>query len=111
MNNEEAARQISAALADWADRMRYIGETVPDFWDELNMPDRLGEWLAHFGVIATTRTQAELDGKWLCVVELIRHARLYSTGDETKAAIHIVVNYLERTLTRAVDEQEATDAE
>jgi hypothetical protein len=55
------------------------------------------------------RAQGERDGMWRCVAEMIRHARLDSTGDETKAAMHIVVNWLERILAHAVDEQEASD--
>jgi hypothetical protein len=43
------AKQLERDLAEWADRMVYIGEVVPDFWDELNMPARLAEWLTYRG--------------------------------------------------------------
>lgn len=48
---------------------------------------------------AKVRNQGKRDGIEQCIAELTRHARLDSTGDETKAAMHIVVNWLHRTLT------------
>jgi multidrug efflux pump subunit AcrA (membrane-fusion protein) len=43
----------------------------------------------------------EREGVERCIAALTRHARLDSTGDETKAAMHIVVNWLQRTLDSA----------
>jgi ribosomal protein L37E len=47
------------------------------------------------------RGVTEREGVERCIAALTRHARLDSTGDETKAAMHIVVNWLQRTLDSA----------
>lgn len=41
--------EISADLDLWRMQMRASGDGVPDFWDELDTSDRLGEWLAARG--------------------------------------------------------------
>ncbi len=45
----KATKQITEDLDAWNEHMLKIGENVPDFWDELNTSERLGEWLAACG--------------------------------------------------------------
>ena len=45
----ETASKIEADLNGWLLHMQTIGDRIPDFWDELNISERLGEWLSACG--------------------------------------------------------------
>lgn len=45
----ETAAKIEADINEWLLHMQIIGDRIPDFWDELNASERLGEWLSALG--------------------------------------------------------------
>ncbi len=46
---EDVANEIASDIDAWIERMLMLRDGVPDFWDELNTSERLGEWLAVHG--------------------------------------------------------------
>lgn len=51
----EVASQIEVDLDLWRAHMKAIGEGIPDFWDEQNASERLGDWLSACGYQKTGR--------------------------------------------------------
>ena len=57
-----------------------------------------GEMCRVFGALDAARAQGEREGIERCLSAMTRQARLDSTSDEMKEALHIVVNWVHRAL-------------
>lgn len=71
----ETANQIKKDLDAWQSHMRAIGEHIPDFWDEQNASERIGEWLAACGYQKSGKSLIGRPGDIITVqrVEVLEH--------------------------------------